>query len=207
MSLESISKGMKLTAAFGDGFFAAEVIEVSTSKKRAKAPIKVHYNGYGTEEDAWVSLDQVKSKALKAAGKKDAKKAAKKDPKAKAEPAAATDVDFSVLEKGQRLQALFTDGTWYAATVVEVSKAKKKAKAPVKVHYNGYGDDEDAWVGADGLRSKLIKGGKAAPAGKEKKKESVLEKAEAKHKAAQKTAKRVAKDARKKAAAKAAESA
>merc|ERR1719230_1507595 len=102
MSLENITKGMKLTAAFGDGFFAAEVVEVSTAKKRAKAPIKVHYNGYGAEEDAWVSLDQIKSKALKPAkGKKD-----KKDKKeaAPAAPAAATGAaDFSALEKGTNL--------------------------------------------------------------------------------------------------------
>merc|ERR1719230_399510 len=162
MSLENITKGMKLTAAFGDGFFAAEVVEVSTAKKRAKAPIKVHYIGYGADEDAWVSLDQIKSKALKAAGGKKAKaKEAKAAPAKEAPKAEAGAVDFSALEKGTKLTALFTDGKWYGATVVEVSKAKKKAKAPVKVHYNGYGADEDAWLGADGLKSKLLKA--AAP--------------------------------------------
>merc|ERR1719171_3187482 len=73
-------------------------------------------------------------------------------PKAKA----ASAVDYSVLEKGSRLQAEF-EGTYYSAEVVTVSKAKNKAKAPVKVHFIGHPEENDEWVGADRIRSKLLK--------------------------------------------------
>lgn len=67
----------------------------------------------------------------------------------------ANKVDYSGLEQGMRLQAQ-QDGSWYAAEVVTVSKGKARAKAPVKVHYLGYGADDDEWLGADRLRSKAI---------------------------------------------------
>eukprot|EP00929_Paragymnodinium_shiwhaense_P114693 TRINITY_DN83161_c0_g1_i1.p1 TRINITY_DN83161_c0_g1~~TRINITY_DN83161_c0_g1_i1.p1 ORF type:complete len:309 (+),score=85.31 TRINITY_DN83161_c0_g1_i1:50-976(+) len=65
-------------------------------------------------------------------------------------------VDYSGLEVGTKLRAS-VDGTFYAAEVVAVSTAAKRAKAPVKVHFSGYTDDYDEWVGADRLRSKALK--------------------------------------------------
>mmetsp|Transcript_55819 Transcript_55819/g.120128 ORF Transcript_55819/g.120128 Transcript_55819/m.120128 type:complete len:457 (+) Transcript_55819:93-1463(+) len=83
--------------------------------------------------------------------------------------------DYSGLEKGMKVQAE-SDGKYYAAEVLEVSKAKNKAKAPVKVRWVGYTAESDEWLGADRLRSKvLVKGGsagetkKAKPAEKEEK--------------------------------------
>eukprot|EP00929_Paragymnodinium_shiwhaense_P104205 TRINITY_DN6834_c0_g1_i1.p1 TRINITY_DN6834_c0_g1~~TRINITY_DN6834_c0_g1_i1.p1 ORF type:complete len:363 (+),score=141.41 TRINITY_DN6834_c0_g1_i1:91-1179(+) len=76
--------------------------------------------------------------------------------------------DYSGLKKGTSLQADY-DGSYYAATVVEVSTAKKRAKAPVKVHFTGFEDSYDCWLGADKLRSKAIKKAPAeAPAPKAK---------------------------------------
>jgi len=74
------------------------------------------------------------------------------------------DVDYSQLEEGTRLQAMAEDGVFYVAEVVSVSEAKKRAKAPVKVHYCGYADYYDEWVGADRLRSKLLRPGGAEAA-------------------------------------------
>ena len=62
--------------------------------------------------------------------------------------------DYSVLEKGMRVQAE-SDGTYYAATAVQVSTSKNRAKAPVKVSYLGY-EGYDEWLGGDRLRSKAL---------------------------------------------------
>merc|ERR1740121_3190223 len=105
---------------------------------------------------------------------------APKKQQAKKKPQPKKEYDYSGLEKGMRVQAE-SDGTYYAAEVVTVSTAKSRAKAPVKIHYCGYDDASDEWVGADRLRSKSIKPksadsvgkteakAKATPAKKEKK--------------------------------------
>lgn len=79
-------------------------------------------------------------------------------------------VDYSGLSAGQRLQAE-SDGTFYAAEVVVVSESKNRARAPVKVHYLGYDDQYDEWVGASRLKSKALKGEEAAKGGGKGKKE------------------------------------
>eukprot|EP00930_Biecheleria_cincta_P096157 TRINITY_DN88031_c0_g1_i1.p1 TRINITY_DN88031_c0_g1~~TRINITY_DN88031_c0_g1_i1.p1 ORF type:complete len:315 (-),score=58.39 TRINITY_DN88031_c0_g1_i1:129-1073(-) len=63
--------------------------------------------------------------------------------------------DYTGLEKGMRLQ-VEADGSYYAAEVVQVSTAKNRSKAPVKVAYRGY-DGYDEWVGGDRMRSKALK--------------------------------------------------
>jgi len=73
----------------------------------------------------------------------------------KTKPAAP--LDYSALTKGMRLQADDGTGYFYAAEVVEVSDSKKRAKAPVKVHFVGYTADSDVWVGGDRIRSKALK--------------------------------------------------
>jgi UDP-N-acetylglucosamine pyrophosphorylase/quinol monooxygenase YgiN len=138
--------GDKLQAKFTDGeFYPAEVLVVSTSAKRSKAPVKVSYKGYGAEYAAWLPLDSLKSKKLP-----------KEKTKAKAKAKAAPPPDYSVLEKGARLQVKADDGKFYAATVVTVAKAKAKATAPVKINYVGYTSASDEWVGADRIRSKAL---------------------------------------------------
>jgi len=62
--------------------------------------------------------------------------------------------DYSLLEKGTRLQAE-AEGKWWAAEVVTVSK-KSNPVAPVKVHWVGYTSASDEWLGSDRLRSKSI---------------------------------------------------
>eukprot|EP00440_Ansanella_granifera_P068076 gb/GFBE01073851.1/.p1 GENE.gb/GFBE01073851.1/~~gb/GFBE01073851.1/.p1 ORF type:complete len:377 (+),score=104.82 gb/GFBE01073851.1/:1-1131(+) len=63
--------------------------------------------------------------------------------------------DYSALKEGVQLQAQ-SDGIWYSATVVTVSTAAKRAKAPVKVHYAGWDASYDEWLAGDRLRSKLL---------------------------------------------------
>jgi len=74
--------------------------------------------------------------------------------------------DYSGLQIGMRVQAE-SDGTYYAADVLEVSTSKNRAKAPIKVSYKGY-DGYDEWLSGDRLRSKALK--VAAPETKEKEK-------------------------------------
>jgi hypothetical protein len=133
--------GAKLEAKFTDGkMYKAEVIQVSTAKKRKSAPVKVHYTGYGEDEDMWVALDDLKMPK----GKK-----GKKDKKAKAEEPAPSKDEVPVPQPGMRLQATFeADGKFYVAEVLEVG---------VKVHYLGYGADEDAWVPLSKVKSKALK--------------------------------------------------
>lgn len=63
--------------------------------------------------------------------------------------------DYSGLEAGMRLQ-VDSDGVFYSAEVVQVSTAKNRTKAPVKVTYRGY-EGYDEWVGGDRIRSKALK--------------------------------------------------
>jgi hypothetical protein len=63
--------------------------------------------------------------------------------------------DYSGLEKGMKCQAE-SDGAYYAAEIVQVSTAKNRTKAPVKVSYKGY-DGYDEWLGGDRLRCKALK--------------------------------------------------
>lgn len=87
--------------------------------------------------------------------------------------------DYSGLKAGSQLQAEY-EGAFYAAAVVEVSTAKKRSKAPVKVHFNGFEDKYDLWLGAEKLRSKAIK--KEAPKPEPKAKAKAKAKAGAKDK-------------------------
>jgi glutathione S-transferase len=79
----------------------------------------------------------------------------KKQDKAKAAKPAPKVYDYSGMETGMKLHIEF-DGVYYAGEVVQVSKAKNRTKAPVKVTYKGY-EGGDEWVGGDRLRSKALK--------------------------------------------------
>jgi glutathione S-transferase len=80
---------------------------------------------------------------------------APKKQQAKNKPQPKKEYDYSGLEKGMRVQAE-SEGTYYAAEVVQVSTAKSRAKAPVKISFKGY-EGYDAWVAGDKLRSKALK--------------------------------------------------
>lgn len=145
---ESLTVGMKVKAKFSDGqFYPAEIIEVSTAKKRAKAPVRVSFEGY--EGASWLALDELQL------SKKAKKKAAAAKSEAVAAKPGAKSADYSGLSKGMRVQAEF-GGKYYAADVMTVSTAKAKAKAPVKVSFVGY-QGMDEWLGADRLKSKALK--------------------------------------------------
>jgi fructose-1,6-bisphosphatase I len=77
-------------------------------------------------------------------------------------------VDYSVLEPGQQLYAEYL-GEYYPARVVKVSKNKKWAATPVLVKFDNQPSESDEWMGADRLRSKLLKA-KAQPKASSKKK-------------------------------------
>mmetsp|Transcript_135572 Transcript_135572/g.329558 ORF Transcript_135572/g.329558 Transcript_135572/m.329558 type:complete len:466 (-) Transcript_135572:97-1494(-) len=63
--VEALQEGTKLHAKYVDGeFYPAEVLTTSTSKKRAKAPVKVHFVGYGSEDDTWLPLVDLRSKKI-----------------------------------------------------------------------------------------------------------------------------------------------
>jgi len=57
------------------------------------------------------------------------------------------------LPVGTQVSAMYSDGNWYAASVMQVRK-----KSPeVKVHYLGYDDADDQWLPISGLRSKYLR--------------------------------------------------
>eukprot|EP00434_Breviolum_minutum_P034003 symbB.v1.2.030092.t2/scaffold3348.1/size58710/2 len=66
--------------------------------------------------------------------------------------------EYSSIEKALPVQVLEESGSnqWHCS-VLQVSQSKKRANAPVQVHYIGYSSEFDEWVGADRLRSKLLK--------------------------------------------------
>ena len=62
-----------------------------------------------------------------------------------------------------KLKAMWCDGLFYPATIVQISEDPKWAKAPVKVNFTGYGDERDVWVGLDKLMNETLpKGTKEA---------------------------------------------
>lgn len=87
-----------------------------------------------------------------------------------------------VLAAGTRLRAKYTDGVFYAAEVVQVSKASKRAKAPVQVFFLGY-DDSTKWLPLSDLKSKLLLQGKSQAAAALKSKDKAKAKAKVKAKA------------------------
>jgi len=148
--VDKLSVGDKLHAMYLDGeYYPATVAAISGSQKRAKAPVKVDFVGYDASDSTWLPLTKLKSKKLP---KAETKGKAKAKAKAKAGP---PEMDYSGLKKGARLQAE-SGGKYYAAEVVKVSNQKGK-QAPVRVHWVGYTNDSDEWLGADRLRSKAIK--------------------------------------------------
>jgi len=74
--------GMRCQAESDGKYYAAEIVQVSTSKNRAKAPVKVSYSGY-EGYDEWVGGDRLRSKALTAEEPK--KEVKEKKPKEKKE--------------------------------------------------------------------------------------------------------------------------
>jgi len=64
--------------------------------------------------------------------------------------------DYTGLSVGLVLQAE-SAGSWYAGEVLVVSDSQKRAKAPVKVHFKGYDNSYDEWLGGDRIRSKALK--------------------------------------------------
>lgn len=72
------------------------------------------------------------------------------------ESRSAKSVDYTVLQTGDRLHAEY-QGWYYAAEVVAVSAAKRRARAPVKVQFLGYSQDTCEWLSADRLRCKALR--------------------------------------------------
>ena len=64
--------------------------------------------------------------------------------------------DYSKLRVGLKL-AVLSDGAQYDCKVLEISRSKDRFLAPVRVHYNGYADADDEWVGADRIYSKDLR--------------------------------------------------
>ncbi|CAE7028825.1 SPAC4G8.04 [Symbiodinium sp. CCMP2592] len=62
--VQNLYVGLKLHAMYReDGqYYPASIVIIIPKKK--KAPVKVHYHGYPKQDDAWVTLNMLKSKAL-----------------------------------------------------------------------------------------------------------------------------------------------
>lgn len=67
--MEHLEVGMKLHAKYWDGqFYAAEVVTISDSSRRAKAPVKIKYRDFTQDAEQWCGLADLKSKKLPKAG-------------------------------------------------------------------------------------------------------------------------------------------
>jgi glutathione S-transferase len=60
-----LEEGMRVQAESDGVYYAAEVVTVSTSKGRSKAPVKIAFKGYDSSCNEWVSGDRLRSKAVK----------------------------------------------------------------------------------------------------------------------------------------------
>merc|ERR1712062_130128 len=96
--LSGLTKGLRVQA-FSEGvWYAAEIVSVSNSAKRAKAPIKVGW--LGKADDSWVGVDAVRSKALKDSSKT---KTAKSMPTDKAKAPKSTPTKQKETGSGKRV--------------------------------------------------------------------------------------------------------
>eukprot|EP00445_Apocalathium_hangoei_P033360 CAMPEP_0203954782 /NCGR_PEP_ID=MMETSP0359-20131031/87638_1 /ASSEMBLY_ACC=CAM_ASM_000338 /TAXON_ID=268821 /ORGANISM="Scrippsiella Hangoei, Strain SHTV-5" /LENGTH=515 /DNA_ID=CAMNT_0050888317 /DNA_START=10 /DNA_END=1557 /DNA_ORIENTATION=+ len=60
-----LKEGMRVQAESHGLFYAAEIVQVSESKSRTRAPVKISYKGYDKADDEWVGGNRLKCKALK----------------------------------------------------------------------------------------------------------------------------------------------
>jgi len=59
-----LEEGMSVQAESEGAYYSAKIVQVSTSKNRSKAPVKVSFKGYEAFYDEWVGGDRLRSKAL-----------------------------------------------------------------------------------------------------------------------------------------------
>ena len=84
----------------------------------------IHYDGYSRSWDEWVGPDRIRIKG----------------------ETAAKDLKFEV---GDPVVVKWK-GTWYDAHVIAINKKKNSWK----IHYDGYDNSWDEWVGANRIRGK-----------------------------------------------------
>jgi xylulose-5-phosphate/fructose-6-phosphate phosphoketolase len=116
---DQLSVGMKLHAQhWDDKFYSAEVTAISKAARRSKAPVKIQWVGY--EDQEWVGLEKLKSKALKGqdVAPKNVPKA-QQDQKSKAAKALSAD----------DLKAI--DGYWRASNYLTVGQIYLRGKDPL----------------------------------------------------------------------------
>jgi len=107
-----LEKGMRCQAESDGAWYAAEILQVSDSKSRAKAPVKVSYKGY-EGYDEWVNGERLRSKALKVTTEK-------KEPKAKPER--------KVIKVGDKIPAITIDEGFNPIGKVDMAEATKGKK-------------------------------------------------------------------------------
>jgi len=176
LDLTLLTEGMKLRASSDGIFYTAEVVAVSASKKRAKAPVKVHFLGYSAEYDEWVGADRLRSKVLrqdgvssKVDGRQDGRKAAKsKEKKLERTPTEfdpylqnrvnAQTLTQYIIEstKGDKQLAMLMNAIQHASKVVSnsIEKAGPAGLYGLAGNANATGDDvkkldiiaDDIWV-------------------------------------------------------------
>jgi len=108
-----LEEGMRVQAESEGVYYAAEVVLVSESKSRAKAPVKISYKGY-EGYDEWVAGDRLRSKALKVQQEEKEKKdgeAAKKVKKVK------------VIAPGDKIPAITIDENFNPIGKVDMAEA------------------------------------------------------------------------------------
>merc|ERR1719428_1246587 len=69
-SLARLEPGVGLQVEEGGVLYKATVLQVSASKNRKKAPVKVHFDGYSVQYDGWYPVDKLRSKLLRNSGGK-----------------------------------------------------------------------------------------------------------------------------------------
>jgi hypothetical protein len=107
-----LENGMRCQAESDGAWYAAEIVQVSESKNRAKAPVKVSWKGYDGY-DEWVNGERLRSKALKVTTEK-------QEPKAKKEP--------KVIKVGDKIPPITIDEGFNPIGKVDMAEACKDKK-------------------------------------------------------------------------------
>ncbi|HEX2536002.1 MAG TPA: agenet domain-containing protein, partial [Chitinophagaceae bacterium] len=103
-------KGSAVEVKWGEFWYKGTIVELRDGK------FKVHFDGYGTAYDQWVTKAEFRSEV-------EGKTAAPES-----------------IRAGTRVEVYATDGKWYPATILEARSGR------YKVRYDGYDERYDAWV-------------------------------------------------------------
>lgn len=120
----------KVKVKWSNQWYDAEIIDVKANQ------YKIHYDGYGSTWDEWVTTDRIQSTTNTN----------------KQNPASSVSAGGKYAV-GDKIEA-WSAGVWYPASVVAIGSDNYKGY--YKVHFTNYSDASDQWLNASSVRKPVV---------------------------------------------------